>query len=142
MTRSRLLTLLLALCLLWVTPASLADGEETEQPASEIAADCALTLPERSADRAYRITDETVESFLALRAGDAVSAALPDGVSAQGVYLEWYTQPEDYVLEQLDASGAVLLTDAAQPYINCYHVLDVAARGGSASGRRAGRVFA
>jgi len=83
---------------------------------------CLLTLPERHADKAYRVLDAYVESYLTFIAGDSIFIEMPE--AAQGLYLEWFAQTSAYHIEELDAQGSEIRTHSAQPYINAYYNLD------------------
>ena len=124
------LAIFLFICLLPL--ASLADGESglglvPMTQSGTITESCALTLPEGLSEKAYRITDSLVETYLIMPGEGSFTVAFDQAV--QGVYLEWYDLPEDFTFEQLDASGNVVSTDEMQPFFNCYYPIGENTRG-------------
>ena len=121
MNRSlRYLTLLVAL-LLCFGICSVALANEGGGEAEDLTASCAIILPEAMADKAYRITDGAIESYQPFTAKHTLEIDLPSDQIAQGVYFEWYTLPDDYTLEQYDASGALVSSTLSQPFVNSYN---------------------
>ena len=134
----------LALVLLIVSAAALAEGtgpEPSAEPAATAAPntvtgpaniagtitnDCSLILPEKKADKGYRLLDAYVESYLPLIKGESILINMPS--AAQGLYLEWYEQSLGHTIEELDAEGGVTCTHEAQPYVNAYYELDESTR--------------
>ncbi len=114
--------LLLAGCFI---PAGIARAEEAEiqtEQIGTITAACTITLPEELSGKEYRLTDSLVESYQSFTKGQTIQVDLPDG--AQGLYLQWYEVTSQYTIAQLDAGGATLLEEGAQPFINAYYPLD------------------
>lgn len=139
----RLFICLLAALMLLGSGAALA--EETPQPeatkaplvtsnpamaAAEIAGtitnDCRLTLPEKVADKAYRLLDAYVDSYVPLAKGDELLIEMPE--AAAGLYLEWYTLPWAYTVEELSASGSVTNTHESPAFVNAYFELNESTR--------------
>ncbi len=116
------LAIFLLICLMPMTSFANAESGLGIAPAVQagtITESSTLTLPEGLSEKAYRITDSLVETYLTMPAGEAFTVEFSE--AAQGVYLEWYNLPESFTFEQLDASGNVISTDDMQPFFNCYY---------------------
>ena len=103
----RLLALLIcAFAILTIAPAAaLAEtSEQADQPGEPVGV--TLTLPEKDAAYAWRLTDAYVISRVSFRAKDSVTIEPeePAGV----VILNWYDAPASYTVTQLDAAGGTV----------------------------------
>ena len=109
--------LLLAPLLFSAPTSALAEENETDLTSA-----CTLTLPERSASFAARLSDLRYNSRISFKAGETLELTLASG--AKGVYVAWYTAPESVLVETLDASGNVLSsTEASADLLNDYYAL-------------------
>ncbi len=123
--RTMILILLLAALLALPTGAALAEGEDgdAQTEAAELTADCTFVLPRPDTEKTERITDNNISSYQEFERGGELLVNFPAGAKAQGVYIEWYAMPNEYALEQLDASGSTISIEPTQPYLNCYYPL-------------------
>ena len=124
--RMKLGALLTALFLLLpVTGLAEQTGEEytgiLEKTVQEAITDqCTIVLPEDCAAAFYRLTDENIETYVALPRKGMVEIALPQ--TAAGVYLAWYDAPESYAVVFYDAAGTEIeRMDETRGMVNCYY---------------------
>jgi hypothetical protein len=121
----RFLSLSLALLLcLGTRGVSLADDGSQAGSAADITADCAVLMPETLADKAYRITDDSIESYQEFNGKHTLEITLPQDEIAQGVYFEWYTLPRQYTLEEYNGAGELISSYENQPFVNSYYSID------------------
>lgn len=121
----RFLSLSLALLLcLGTRSVSLADDGSQAGSAADITADCAVLMPETLADKAYRITDDSIESYQEFNGKHTLEITLPQDEIAQGVYFEWYTLPRQYTLEEYNGAGELISSYENQPFVNSYYSID------------------
>ncbi|NLI52828.1 MAG: hypothetical protein GX417_00730 [Clostridiales bacterium] len=98
-----------------------ARAEETGM-AGELTDQCTVTLPERSASFAARLTDGRYNSRISFKKDEMLEVMLPDG--AKGLYIAWYAAPEAAQIEALSAAGTVLKTaPASTDLLNEYYAL-------------------
>lgn len=111
--------LLLTALLLPSQQGALAEGGDA---ADNLTSQCKLTLPERSAGFAARLSDNRYNSRISFKPEETLEVQLFSG--AKGVYVAWYTAPEAALIEALDASGGVLTSiEASSDLLNDYYAL-------------------
>jgi hypothetical protein len=81
-------------------------------------------MPEALADKAYRITDDSIESYQEFTGKHTLEITLPQDEIAQGVYFEWYTLPRQYALEEYNGAGELISSYENQPFVNSYYSID------------------
>ncbi len=103
-------------------PAVRTAGAQENGAARDLTADCALTLPERSAAFTRRLSDSRYNSRISFTKEETLQISFADG--ARGLYVAWYSAPAAARVEILDVSGTVLSSVAANPdLINEYFPL-------------------
>ena len=81
-----------------------ASAEDTDpEDAIGVKLDYQVDLPEKCAQYAYRLNDGFIMSRIELTTGDSFTI-MPDGM-CNVMVLGWYTPPQSYIVQQLDASG-------------------------------------
>ncbi|MEA5049589.1 MAG: phosphodiester glycosidase family protein [Eubacteriales bacterium] len=121
----RTLSLLAALLLSFhFCGTALADDGTQADSAADITADCTFLMPEALADKTYRITDDAIESYQEFTGKHTLEIALPNDETAQGIYLEWYTLPDQYFLEEYNTAGELISSYENQPFVNTYYPID------------------
>ena len=121
----RTLSLLAALLLCFhFCGTALADDGTQADSAADITADCTFLMPEALTDKTYRITDDAIESYQEFTGKHTLEITLPSDEPAQGIYLEWYTLPDQYLLEEYNTADELISSYENQPFVNTYYPID------------------
>lgn len=108
------------LCAMLLPAFAVARAESTET--GELTASCIVTLPERTASFAPRLTDGRYNSRISFEPGEALTVSLAAG--AKGIYLAWHAAPENTTVDMLDASDTLLASlPASSDLLNEYFAL-------------------
>ncbi len=101
--------LLVCTMVLLMAPAvARAEAEEESNPtdSADVPVGCSFTLPEETAQYAYRLSDGVVGSRIVLKAKEAFTVA-PESETTAMVF-DWYAVPASYTVTQKSAGGGVL----------------------------------
>ena len=93
-----------------------------EAAGGELTSSCKVTLPERSASFEPRLTDARYNSRISFQPEESLELKLADG--AKGLYVAWYTPPENALIEMRSAAGETLASlPASTDLLNEYFAL-------------------
>lgn len=100
------IALLVCGMVLAIAPTAAHAEERNNTDIADVPVGCSFTLPEETAQYAYRLSDGVVGSRIILKAEEAFTVT-PEA-ECNALVLDWYAAPNIYTVTQKDASGGVL----------------------------------